>query len=38
MEEMRDPYKVLVRKPCGKDQLGDLGVDGRIKFKNWVSR
>jgi hypothetical protein len=38
MEEMRDPYKFLVRKPYGKDQLGDLGIEGRITFKNWVSR
>jgi len=26
-------YNVLVERPGGKRPLGDLGVDGRMKFK-----
>jgi hypothetical protein len=36
MEEMRDAYKVFVRKTYGRDQLGDLGVDGK-KILKYVS-
>jgi hypothetical protein len=36
MEEMRDAYKVFVRKPYGRDQLGDMGVDGK-KILKYVS-
>jgi hypothetical protein len=28
--EMRNAYKILVRKPEGKSNLKDLGTDGRI--------
>jgi hypothetical protein len=33
MAEGRVLYRVLVSKPEGKDQWGDLGVDGRIIFR-----
>jgi hypothetical protein len=33
MEEGRGVYRVLVRKPEGKDHCGDPGVDGRIILK-----
>jgi hypothetical protein len=32
---MRNAYRILVGKPKGRDQFGDLGVDGRIILK-WV--
>jgi hypothetical protein len=28
--EMRNVYKILVRKPERRDHLEDLGIDGRI--------
>jgi hypothetical protein len=28
--EMRNVYKILIRKPEGKNHLEDLGVDGRV--------
>jgi hypothetical protein len=31
--KMRNVNKMLVRKPEGKKQLGDTGVDGRITLK-----
>jgi hypothetical protein len=30
MGEVRNAYKMLVRKPEGRDHLEDLGMDGRI--------
>jgi hypothetical protein len=30
-------YRVLVRKPEGKNHLEDLGVDGKIKLR-WIFR
>jgi hypothetical protein len=35
MGETRDAYRVLVRKPGGKNHLEDLGVDRRIILK-WI--
>jgi hypothetical protein len=37
MGEGRGVYKSLVRKPEGKRQLGDPGVDGRIILR-WIFR
>jgi hypothetical protein len=37
MGEMRGVYRVLVRKPEGKRQLEDPGVDGRIILR-WIFR
>jgi len=36
MGEERGVYRVLVRKPEGKNHCGDLGVDGWIL--GWISR
>jgi hypothetical protein len=33
MDEMRNAYKILVRKPEGRDHLENTGVDGRIILK-----
>jgi hypothetical protein len=33
--EMRNAYKILVRKPEGKSPLKDLGIDGRIILE-WI--
>jgi hypothetical protein len=35
MGEMRNAYKILVRKSEGKKQCEDLGVDGRIILE-WI--
>jgi hypothetical protein len=35
MGERRGVYRVLVRKPEGKNHLGDPGVDGRIILR-WI--
>jgi hypothetical protein len=35
MREMRNAFKILVRKPEGKKLLARLGIDGRI-ILNWV--
>jgi hypothetical protein len=32
-KEMRNAYKILVRKPEGKTTLEDLGVNGMIIFR-----
>ena len=37
MGEERGVYRVLVGKPEGKNQWGDLGVDGWI-ISGWISR
>jgi len=37
MGEERGAYRVLVGKPEGKNQWGDLGVDGWI-ILGWISR
>jgi len=37
MGEERGVYRVLVGKPEGKNQWGDLGVDGWI-ILGWISR
>jgi hypothetical protein len=34
MREIRNAYKFVVGKPKGRDQLGDLGIDGRIILKH----
>jgi hypothetical protein len=33
MRETRNAYKVLVKKPEGKDHLVELSVEGRMKLK-----
>jgi hypothetical protein len=33
MGDMRNGFRVLIRKPEGKRSLEDLGVDGRIILK-----
>jgi hypothetical protein len=33
MGEMRNTYKILVRKPDGRDHSEQLGVDRRITLK-----
>jgi hypothetical protein len=33
MEEMRNAYKITVRKPEGRDHSEDLGINGRIILK-----
>jgi hypothetical protein len=30
---MRSAYKILVRKATGRDHLGNMGIDGRIRLK-----
>jgi len=35
MGEKKCVYRILVRKPEGKDRLGDPGVDGRIILR-WI--
>jgi hypothetical protein len=35
MRNMRNEYKILVRKPKGKKHLGDLGKHERILLK-WI--
>jgi hypothetical protein len=35
MGEMRNAYKILVRRPEGRDHLEDLGIDGRISLE-WI--
>jgi hypothetical protein len=30
MHEIRNAYKILVRKPEGKDHLENVGLDGKI--------
>ena len=37
MGEERGVYRVLLRKPGGKDHWGDLGVDGWI-ILGWICR
>jgi len=37
MGEERGVYRVLVGKPEGKNQWGDLGVDGWV-ILGWISR
>jgi len=37
MGEERGMYRVLVRKPEGKNHWGDLGVDGWI-ILGWISK
>jgi len=37
MVDERGAYRVLVRKPEGKNHWGDLGVDGCI-ILGWISR
>jgi len=32
---MRNVYRILVIKPEGRDNLEDLGVDGRIILQSW---
>ena len=34
MKEMRDAYRVLGRKPEGKNHMEDPGIDGRIILKS----
>jgi hypothetical protein len=36
MKEMRNLYEILVRKPEGKRNLADLGIDGRIILIKWI--
>jgi hypothetical protein len=38
MGEMRNAYKILVRKSEGKRPLADLGVDGRIILKSILEK
>jgi len=38
MPEKGNAYIVLVGKPEGKDQLEDLGVDGRIKVTEMLKK
>jgi hypothetical protein len=33
MGEMRHTYKILIKKPKGNGDLGDLDVDGKIMLK-----
>jgi hypothetical protein len=35
MGEVRTVYKIVARKPEGKDHLEDLGIDGRI-IVHWI--
>jgi hypothetical protein len=35
MPEMRNTYKILVGKPEGKNDLKDLGIDGKITLV-WI--
>jgi hypothetical protein len=37
LEETGNAYKVLIRKPEGRDHLEDLGMDDRIILK-WILR
>jgi hypothetical protein len=35
MGDMRSAYKILARKPEGKDHLEDLGIDGKFILE-WI--
>jgi hypothetical protein len=35
MGEMRNAFKVLIRKPKGRDHSEDLGIDGKIILE-WI--